>query len=106
MAGIAALLCLLAPCLASSSFVPSCRTPWTIHHRLEGGGKCPAVSRLRAAAAAKIRMSSDGGSAPWAEIREIMDTLHEETIRRYTKGTHHCAFKVDTYTKPPGCPHK
>ena len=53
----------------------------------------------------------DASHAPSAaplgpEVDAFIGELEAATIRRFTKGTHHCAWKADPYTKSPKCLHK
>ena len=40
------------------------------------------------------------------ELRLMVSKAEAETIRSFTRGDHHCAWKADPYTKTPACPHK
>jgi hypothetical protein len=39
-------------------------------------------------------------------LRILVSESEAETIRQFTCGNHHCAWKADPYTKNPDCPHK
>ena len=39
-------------------------------------------------------------------LRSIVANVEAETIRSFTRGQHHCAWKADPYVKTPECPNK